>query len=87
MKMLLSGVITGEINECLVTKTLSYKIHITRQYTVKKLTHQEQWTVIVSYARFRALQEYYQHMYPQVKLPHLPSSIKLSSNQNQIQTV
>ena len=85
-RMLLSGVLSGSINECILSHILSYKMMMTRQYTYKKNTHQEQWSVIVSYPRFRALQEYYQHIYPQVTLPRLPAPIKLNANANTVQS-
>ena len=86
-RMLCSGVLTGSVTECaLVHDTPTYTCTFTRDFASRQHNppnQKEQWTSAIPYSRFRALHNYYHHVYPAVSFPKLPSPVK-KANKKQL---
>ena len=86
-RMLCSGVLAGSVTECaLVHDTPTYTCTFTRDFASRQHNppnQKEQWTSAIPYSRFRALHNYYHHVYPAVSFPKLPSPVK-KANKKQL---
>lgn len=86
-RMLCSGVLTGSVTECaLVHDMPTYTCTFTRDFASRQHNppnQKEQWTSAIPYSRFRALHNYYHHVYPAVSFPKLPSPVK-KANKKQL---
>ena len=86
-RMLCSGVLAGSVTECaIVHDTPTYTCTFTRDFASRQHNppnQKEQWTSAIPYSRFRALHNYYHHVYPAVSFPKLPSPVK-KANKKQL---
>ena len=83
-RMLIGGVLSGTVVNCDYSGDPAvYEVSVNRK---KSEQEEEQWTVLISYNRFRALAEVLRHEYPTVTIPKLPSPPKKShANQNLVE--
>ena len=80
-RMLIGGVLSGTVVNCDYSGDPAvYEVSVNRK---KSEQEEEQWTVLISYNRFRALAEVLRHEYPTVTMPSPPK--KSHANQNLVE--